>query len=108
MKLPEYDRETFEQPAAVFSCHQGDGDVCSGWLGHADPSRLLAVRLGVTSGALGVSGLSYQTGVPLFPSGAEAAAHGVRDLAAPSAAAKATIEKVTKVRSQSEAGPVER
>lgn len=95
-KLPRYDGEIFEQSAnAVFMCHQGCGDVCSGWLGHRDPSELLAVRLGLMSENLDPSCLDYSTTVPLFESGAEAAEHGMKDIDAPRDAAVAVIGKIT-------------
>jgi hypothetical protein len=99
-KLPEYDGETYEQSPAAFFCHQKDGSACSGWLGHRDPHDLLAVRLGVMRGILDVSCLDYQTDVPLFASGAEAAAHGMKDHETPGPAARATIRKVSKVQDQ--------
>jgi len=97
-KLPEYDRDLQDQPSAVFYCHQGDGDVCSGWLGHRDPSDLLAVRLGLIEGRLEPSCIEYQTNVPLFPSGAEAAAHGTKDIASPSDEAWAAMDKLIRKR----------
>lgn len=98
-KLPRYDAETFAQPPAVFMCHQGDAHVCSGWLGHADPSQLLAVRIGILDGSLDPACAEYETDVPLFSSGAEAAAHGAREIESPSPEAIATIDKVTRARS---------
>ena len=107
-KLPRYDAETFAQPVETFMCHQGDAEhVCSGWLGHADPSRLLAVRIGIMRGHLDPSCAEYATDVPLFSSGQEAADHGMRDLESPSAAAQATIEKVTRARANT-GSPVQR
>lgn len=98
-KLPRYDGEIPEQEAiAVFSCHQGTGDVCSGWLGHRDPTELLAVRIGIAGGGLDPSCADYQTAVPLFDSGAEAAAHGTREIDAPSPEAVKAIRKITTVR----------
>jgi len=79
-------------------CHQGDSHVCAGWLGHADPSELLAVRIGISQGHLDPACAEYETDVPLFASGQEAAAHGVRDIRTPSEDAVATIEKVVRVR----------
>jgi hypothetical protein len=95
VKLPEYDKEMGEQPAAPFGCHQGDGSICSGWLGYHDPLDMLAVRLGLMRGILDESCATYQTTVPLFTSGAEAAAHGMKDIDAPSTAAEKTIQKLT-------------
>jgi len=97
-KLPEYDGDMGTQPVAVFHCHQQDGTVCSGWLGHRNPDDLLAVRLGLMAGRLDPSCLDYTTDVPLFASGAEAAEHGVRDITAPGAAARGTIDKLTRKR----------
>lgn len=103
-KLPRYDGDMASQPAAVFMCHQGGeaGHVCSGWLGHRDPADLLAVRIGVVTGALDPSCAEYTTNVPLFTSGAEAAAHGRRDIDNPSPAAAQTIAKVTTTRARTE------
>lgn len=97
-KLPEYDRDTGEQPMAVFNCHQKDGTVCAGWLGYRDPSDLLAVRLGLMRGRLDPSCMDYQTDVLLFSSGAEAAAHGAKDITTPGRAARNTIDKVIRKR----------
>ncbi|WP_341856773.1 DUF6283 family protein [Brachybacterium sp. GPGPB12] len=78
-KLPAYDGDIPEQASdRVFSCHQQDGSVCAGWLGHRDPLDLLAVRIGITYGRLDPSCAEYSTTVPLWPSGADAARHGSR------------------------------
>jgi hypothetical protein len=94
-KLPEYDGDTGGQALATFMCHQKDGSVCSGWLGHRDPYDLLAVRIGVMTASLDESCLDYQTDVPLFATGAEAAAHGMRDIRHPGHAAEETMRKIT-------------
>ena len=94
-KLPEYDGDTSGQAIATFYCHQQDGSVCAGWLGHRDPYDLLAVRLGVSAGNLDVSVLDYTTDVPLFATGAEAAAHGMKDFRHPGKRAQAVIKKIT-------------
>lgn len=96
-KLPLYDGEIFEQGAdAVFMCHQQDGCVCSGWLGHReDPTDLLAVRLGLSFKHLDPSCADYTTDVPLFSSGEEAAEHGLTQLYYPGKAAQKTIKKIT-------------
>lgn len=93
-KLPRYDEDTSNQPTAAFMCHQGDGDVCSGWLGHADPGQLLAVRIGVSTGSLDPACFDYETAVPLFKSGADAAEHGLRQVEAPGADAVSTMSKI--------------
>ena len=100
VKLPEYDGDTSGQNVAVFMCHQQDGAVCSGWLGHRDPYQLLAVRLGVMSGQLDPSCMDYSTDVPLFSSGAEAAAHGMKNIEHPDRAAEETIRKITTKRAR--------
>jgi len=97
-KLPEYDKETWDQPTAVFHCHQNDGSVCSGWLGYGDPTNLLAVRLGLSSGKLDPSCADYETEVPLFPSGHAAAEHGKREINGPSAEAWEVIRKVSHIK----------
>jgi hypothetical protein len=97
-KLPEYDREIGEQPAGAFGCHQGDGSICAGWLGFGDPLELLAVRLGLMAGRLDESCADYSTDVPLFASGAEAAAHGMRDIERPGRDALETMRKVVRKR----------
>lgn len=97
-KLPGYDLDTASQSPAAFMCHQGDGAVCAGWLGYADPGELLAVRIGVARGTLDVSCFEYTTDVPLFPSGADAAAHGLREVDAPGEAASVAIDKLIRSR----------
>lgn len=99
-KLERYDAPMVEQPDAVFLCHQGDGDVCAGWLGHRDPTDLLAVRLGISRGHLDSSCAHYETAVPLFESGAAAAVHGIADVETPSTKATETIGKIIDVRSR--------
>lgn len=97
-KLPGYDGDTACQRLNLFMCHQGDGLVCSGWLGHRDPYELLAVRFGVIDGRLDESALDYTTDVALFGSGAEAAAHGRRNIDNPPPDTVAAIGKVARVR----------
>ena len=100
-KLARYDGEIFEQrAAAVFMCHQGDGCVCSGWLGHRPPEDLLAVRLGLMREELDPACLDYSTEVPLFPSGAEAARHGMKDIQTPRPDAVKVIGKIVRKRHQ--------
>lgn len=96
-KLERYDGDLLDQGAhAVFMCHQQDGCVCSGWLGHRDPSDMLAVRLGISRGDLDPEVIEYTTTVPLFRSGAEAAAHGRAEIEAPREAAVRVIEKIVR------------
>lgn len=95
-KLPQYDGDTASQFPAAFFCHQQDGSVCSGWLGHTDPGQLLGVRLGVMRGLLDESCLDYRTDVPLFASGAEAAEHGMKEIKSPGRAAQETMRKIVR------------
>lgn len=99
-KLTRYDGDIPEQSAhAVFMCHQKDGCVCAGWLGHREyPTDLLAVRLELRTGHLDPSCADYTTDVPLFSSGQEAAEHGTKELLNPGEAARQTIKKIDKKR----------
>lgn len=96
-KLAEYDKETGQQPVGIFLCHRQDGRVCAGWAGCHDMEHALAIRIGAASRlddetlhAI----LDYETDVPLFASGREAAIHGMRELHKPSAEAKRVMEKM--------------
>lgn len=97
-KLLEYDKPVAEQPPQAFSCHQGEGDLCAGWIAYNDPRELLAVRLGVIRGDIDPCTFDYSTDVPLFESGAAAAEHGVREVEAPSDRARKVIDKLVKKR----------
>lgn len=83
-KLPGYDGPTWGQSIATFLCHQKDGNLCAGWLACHNPRELLALRIdrGVDPAVF-----DYKTKVPVFASGAEARAHGLRDLSKPGASA---------------------
>lgn len=89
-KLPEYDGETWEQPPGVFMCHQRDGRLCGGWLQTHDADHLLALRIA----RVAPSAYDYASDVPTFSSGREAAAHGLRDIDTPGAAARALMRKL--------------
>lgn len=99
-KLPHYDNETPFQPPAIFLCHQQDGRVCAGWAGCHDMGENLGVRVASAVGILTLDIvellLDYSTPVELFKSGAEAAAHGRRDIKNPSEKACATVAKIEK------------
>lgn len=106
-QLPLYDEPTFAQPTALFLCHQHDraddgARVCGGWAGCHDGDNLLALRVAVSSGEITVDTADairdYISPVPLFASGAEAAAHGVRELHQPGVAARDAMAKITRVR----------
>ncbi len=87
-KLPQYDGETWEQSPLVFLCHQRDGHICGGWLACHDPQHLLALRI---DRDVDPSVFSYKTDVPVFSSGAEARAHGMREIARPGERARKMV-----------------
>jgi hypothetical protein len=99
-KLPGYDGSTVEQmetgALAPFFCHQMTGHVCAGWAGCHDMTETLAARLGVSRGLVDRSVYTYEppADVPLFRTGAQAAAHGLRDVARPSLAAIDMARKI--------------
>jgi hypothetical protein len=97
-KLPRYDGEIIEQLNAgaggLFMCHQRDGRLCAGWLAAHGADNLLALRLHARELEPEVWG--YESPIRLFASGAEAAAHGVADMEAPSERARATIRRLVR------------
>lgn len=111
-KLPQFDADMPYQPTGLFLCHQHDqgsenSRLCAGWVGcHGDD--LLALRIAYATGSMSVRELiattSYTTSVPLFKSGAEAAAHGMRDIEAPTDAAVRASAKISKRRTDLRAG----
>lgn len=103
-KLPAYDGTTGEQAVAgalgVFLCHNDPArSVCAGWAALSNTDTL-ALRLASSLDKdVDVDAcLDYTTAVPLFASGAEAAAHGKAEIMAPPAEATEVIGKVIKVR----------
>ncbi|MEV7675059.1 DUF6283 family protein [Streptomyces sp. NPDC088752] len=106
-KLPPYDEPTYAQPVRVFDCHVHDADsarsrVCGGWAGCHDGAHLLALRIAVVSGAMTPEDMDatidYVSPVPLFDSGAEAAAHGMREIKNRGPEARAAIRKIRRIR----------
>jgi hypothetical protein len=99
VKLISYDGDTAYQDPVAFMCHQADGFLCAGWCGHRErASDLLAVRIGVGNGLMHPDTANYITDVPLFTSGADAALHGMRDIARPSPAACDLVRHLLTVR----------
>lgn len=101
-KLLLYDAETYDQPLELFQCHQNGRDddlarLCAGWVA-CHGVELLSLRVAVSAGRVAADVMDYSTSVPVFGSGAEAAAHGLRDIACPSEAACDLIDKIVKVR----------
>lgn len=71
-------------------CHQQNGCLCSGWLACHGPTELLALRLHADKVEEDV--FDYETDVPVFSSGKEAAMHGLRDIDDPGEKACRTID----------------
>lgn len=84
-KLPQFDGDTGEQlnagAFALFHCHSTPAKLCAGWVGCHDMDENLAVRMNARD--IDPAVYEYSCPVPLFDSGAEAAEHGKRDVAAP-------------------------
>ena len=106
-KLIPYDSPTYAQPSSLFLCHQRDGAderarVCAGWAGCHDMYESLALRIAHASGEVTLETaeaiVDYVSPEPLFPSGAEAAAHGVREIDNPGPEACAAIRKIERIR----------
>jgi hypothetical protein len=99
-KLPDYDNATWAQPTGVFCCHQQDGRVCAGWAGTHDMEENFALRVAVLQGTVSAeeyeATVDYETAVPLFASGREAAEHGLAELERPGPAAVKTITRLAR------------
>jgi hypothetical protein len=99
-KLRDYDGSVPEQAIAgaggVFLCHQADGKICAGWAGCHDMHDTFAARL--HAGELDESVWDYESPVPLFASGSEAADHGEIEIEDPPVRARSAIRKITKLR----------
>ena len=97
-KLLAYDGDTIDQVEkgafGLFMCHQNDGCLCGGWLLAHDRRHLLALRFNTVH----PSAFSYAPNVEVFKSGAEAAAHGLRDYEAPSKEALRKMRGIEKSR----------
>lgn len=97
-KLPRYDGPLWTQPPAAFFCHQQDGRLCAGWVGCHDMDDSFGLRMaelnGLVSEEAATAALNYETSVPLFSSGAEAAAHGRAEIEQPSVKARTVVEKL--------------
>jgi Family of unknown function (DUF6283) len=106
-KLPKYDGDIPAQVRAgatgLFMCHLDDGSLCSGWVGCHDMGNNLAVRL--RADELDIDAVcDYVSPVPLFGSGAEAAEHGLRDVADPGAVARRAAEGLMRLRNRRVSG----
>ncbi|GES34744.1 DUF6283 family protein [Streptomyces angustmyceticus] len=107
-KLRRYDADTPNQPTRLFQCHQADGDsdnrrICGGWAGCHEGEDLLALRVALLDGGMDPATyravIEYESPVPLFPSGSEAAAHGEAGIDAPADEARHMISKISQTRS---------
>lgn len=101
-KLPVYDGTIAEQAAAgavgVFCCHQRTGEICAGWAGCHDMTENLAVRIACIRDEVDPGIFGYESPVPLFGSGTEAAEHGLRDVGAPGEGAVLMAGKLRRLR----------
>ena len=95
-KLPAYDGETWEQPSALFMCHQKDGCLCGGWLLTHDRRHLLALRM--HGARLDPTVWDYSPPVRVFATGAAAAAHGLSGLSAPNSDAVRVMARIERKR----------
>lgn len=106
VKLPQYDGTPTEQAIKdafrVFMCHQQDGKLCAGWVGCHGANNLVALKIAVLyDNEIAKAVWQYKSPVPLFGSGAEASAHGLRDVEQPSTDAKRVVARlVDKLRSK--------
>ncbi|MFD0427438.1 DUF6283 family protein [Streptomyces zhihengii] len=105
-KLIRYDDPTGVQPSGLFQCHQTDGGsaarrVCAGWAGCHGP-ELLAPRTALAFGRIDADTfaeiVNYQSPVPLFDSGMQAAQHGQANITRPDDNAQRQIDKITRTR----------
>ncbi len=106
-KPREYDADTADQPTGVFFCHQADvvsdtSRVCAGWSGCHESDELLALRLAVITGCMDpitfTAVVDYESPVPLFSPGREAANHGQAGIDKPGSEARHMISKITRTR----------
>lgn len=99
-KLPRYDQATYAQPSGAFMCHQQDASLCTGWVGCHDMNESMGLRMLVITGRMegtdAATVLDFTTSVPLFSTGAEAAAHGRAELYTPDDKARRVIAKLRK------------
>lgn len=99
-RLIQYDRPTAEQPTQLFGCHQSDGSLCSGWVGTHDMDENMAIRIARLEGRLSEADyeatLDYESPVPLFESGMEAAVHGIKEV--PNPGERAEVMRTSLVR----------
>lgn len=95
-KLKTFDGEPFEQIVkgglALFMCHQQDGHLCSGWVGCHNKMESMALRFHAAE--ITDETWTYESPIPLFASGTEAAEHGMSGVEDPDDRACALIDKL--------------
>jgi hypothetical protein len=98
VKLPLYDGEIIDQVVnggtSLFLCHQQDGCLCAGWLATHGTDNLVALRLHHDKVKDEIWG--YESPVPVFSSGAEAAEHGMAEIEEPSEKAKRVVSRLSR------------
>lgn len=96
-KLPDFDPDARTPSYAVFHCHQenltGKATLCRGWVA-VHGFRSIAVRLAEVRGLISVAEVERPCPVPLYASGAEACAAGLKGVRRPSAKARQKINKM--------------
>lgn len=99
-KLLEYDRPFAAQPPSAFMCHKQDGRLCAGWLGCHGVESLLGIRFLMVKRLMSPDDYKalwdwkHDPRVPLFASGAEAAAHGLKDIESPGDEARRKMDQL--------------
>lgn len=95
-KLLTYDGSIMEQlskgAVKLFGCHQKDDCLCAGWVATHGATDLLAMRLHGED--IPEEIWEYESPVPVFASGLEAAEHGMREVEAPPPEAKRVINRL--------------
>jgi hypothetical protein len=90
-KLREYDQPMLMQPIQAFACHATPEHLCHGWaVVHSAQHHGHVLALRLILGAVEVP----EAGIPLFESGAEAAAHGQRDIDEPGEEAEEAMKRL--------------
>ena len=108
-RLPAFDAPDIQsgQPLGIFLCHQSDGRLCAGWVGCHDMDNSLGLRIAFIYGHISPedydAALDYESPVELFGSGAEAAAHGKKQISTPDAQARRAIARLERKQIRREA-----
>lgn len=98
-KLRAYDKETWEQPMALFMCHSGDATskLCRGWI-DCHGYELMGLRICVIEGRAPETILEDTAGVPVYETGNAAAAAGIAGIEAASPESIASAERLVRKR----------